>query len=59
MLKAQSDKIKENCHSSGRNLLLYVFIKRVVTLTVAIIEECQLPSTYKILSNILLSRLIP
>jgi hypothetical protein len=28
-----------NCHSSGRNLLLYQFIKRVISLIVIIIEE--------------------
>jgi hypothetical protein len=31
--------IRRNCHSSGRNLLLYLFIKRVIRLTVMIIEE--------------------
>jgi hypothetical protein len=37
--------IRKNCHSSERNLLLYIFIKRGIKLTVAIIEEyhfCQL-----------------
>jgi hypothetical protein len=39
--------IWRNCSSSGRNLLLYQFIKRVITLIVIIIEECpsyQLPT---------------
>jgi hypothetical protein len=31
--------IRRNCHSSGRNLLLYQFIKRVIRLVVIIIEE--------------------
>jgi hypothetical protein len=31
--------IRRNCHSSGRNLLLYQFIRRVITLIVKIIEE--------------------
>jgi hypothetical protein len=44
--------IRRNCHSSERNLLLYQFIKRVVRLTVIIIEES--PSyelSTKVLSN--------
>jgi hypothetical protein len=31
--------IRRNCHSSGRNLLLYQFIKRAIRLIVIIIEE--------------------
>jgi hypothetical protein len=31
--------IRRNCHSSGRNLLLYQLIKRVIRLNVIIIEE--------------------
>jgi hypothetical protein len=46
--------IRRNCHSSGRNLLLYQFIKKVIRLTVIIIE-----GAYKMLSNILLARLTP
>jgi hypothetical protein len=46
--------IRSNCYSSGRNLLLYQFIKMVIRLTVIIIEE--LPS-YKIVYIILLARL--
>jgi prolipoprotein diacylglyceryltransferase len=41
--------IMRNCHSSGRNLLLYQFIKRVIRLTVIIIEEplsYQLPTKF-------------
>jgi hypothetical protein len=30
--------IRKNSHSSGRNLLLYLFIKRVIKLTVVITE---------------------
>jgi hypothetical protein len=30
--------IRKNCHGSGRNLLLYVFVKRVVKLTIVILE---------------------
>jgi hypothetical protein len=42
-------KRRRNCHSSGRNLLLYKFTKRVVRLTVIIIEESpsyQLPTKF-------------
>jgi hypothetical protein len=41
--------IRRNCHSSGRNLLLYQFIKRVIRLVVIIIEESpsyQLPTEF-------------
>jgi hypothetical protein len=31
--------IRRNCHSSGRNILLYQFIKRVIRLIVIIIQE--------------------
>jgi hypothetical protein len=30
--------IRENCHSSGRNLILYLIIKGVIELTVVIVE---------------------
>jgi hypothetical protein len=53
-------EIRRNCHSSGRNLLLYQFIKRVMK------TDCNdyhgiflLSTTYKILTNILLARLTP
>jgi hypothetical protein len=39
--------IRRNCHSSGRNLLLYQFIKRAIRLTVIITEgspSCELPT---------------
>jgi hypothetical protein len=39
--------IRKNYHSSGRNLVLYQFIKRVIRLIVIIIEDsppCQLPT---------------
>jgi hypothetical protein len=41
--------IRRNCHSSGRNLLLYQFIKRGIRLIVIIIEESpsyQLPTKF-------------
>jgi hypothetical protein len=41
--------IRRNCHSSGRDLLLYQFIKRVIRLIVIIIEESpsyQLPTKF-------------
>jgi hypothetical protein len=47
--------IRRNCHSSGRNLLLYQFIKRVIRLIVIIIEESASSTAYKILYNILLA----
>jgi len=31
--------IRKKCHSSGRNLLLYIFIKTVIKLTVVIIKD--------------------
>jgi hypothetical protein len=31
-------EIRKNCHTSGRNLLFYLFIKRVIKVTVVIIE---------------------
>jgi len=39
--------IRKIFHSSGRNLLLYLFIKRVIKLTVVIIQEhyCYQPHT--------------
>jgi hypothetical protein len=40
---------RRNCHSSGRNLLLYQSIKRVIRLTVIIIDEYpfyQLPTEF-------------
>jgi hypothetical protein len=40
--------IRRNCHSSGRNLLLYRFIKRVISLIVTIIEESP---SYQLLQN--------
>jgi hypothetical protein len=50
-------RIRRNCHSSGRNLLLYQFIKRVIKLIIIIEESPSLSTAYKILSNILLARL--
>jgi hypothetical protein len=51
--------IRKNFQFSGRNLLLYLLIRRVIKRTVVIIEEYHLPTSYKIVSNIFLSRLTP
>jgi hypothetical protein len=48
--------IRTNYHSSGRNLLLYVFIYRVMKLTSIYQEIPHLSTLYKIVSNILLSK---
>jgi hypothetical protein len=47
----------KNCHSSGKNLLLYLFMKRVIKLTTVIIG--WYPTTCSILSSILVSWLPP
>jgi hypothetical protein len=52
--------IRRNCHSSGRNLLLYQFIKRAIRLIVIIVEESpsyQLPTKFYL--TFLLARLTP
>jgi Mg2+/Co2+ transporter CorC len=46
-------EIRKNCYNSGRNLC----IKKMIKLAPIIIEECLLPTAYKILSISLLSRL--
>jgi len=33
--------IRKNCHSSGRNILLYLFMKRVIKVIVVIIKKCH------------------
>jgi hypothetical protein len=41
--------IRRNCHSSGKNLLLYQFTKRAIRLIVIIVEESpsyQLPTKF-------------
>jgi hypothetical protein len=41
--------IRRNCHSNGRNLLLYQFVIRVIRLIVIVIEESpsyQLPTKF-------------
>jgi hypothetical protein len=46
--------MRRNCHSSGRNLLLYQFIKRVIRLIVIIIKESpsyQLPTKFYLSSG--------
>jgi hypothetical protein len=50
--------IRRNCHNSERNLLLYQFIKRVISCN-NYREIFLLSTAYKILSNILLARLTP
>jgi hypothetical protein len=45
--------IRKNCYSRGRKPLLYLFIKRAIKFTAVTLEG------YKILSNILVSRLTP
>jgi hypothetical protein len=52
-------EMKKTCHRSGRTLLLYVFIKRVIKLTSNHRGMLLLPTMYKILSSILLSHLTP
>jgi hypothetical protein len=48
--------IRKSCHSSRRNLLLYLFIKTATDHS--IFERISLlPTTYKYLSNIFLSKL--
>jgi hypothetical protein len=50
--------IRKNCHSSGSDLLLYLFIRRAIKRDSNNYGGISLLSTsYKILSNILLSRL--
>jgi hypothetical protein len=51
--------IGRNCHSSGKNLLLYQFIKRVIRLINNYRGIFLLSTAYKILSSILLARLTP
>jgi hypothetical protein len=51
--------IRKNCLISGRSLLLYQFTKRVIKLTNNYRGISLLSTSYKILSNILLSRLDP
>jgi hypothetical protein len=47
--------IRKNCHSGGRNLSLYILIERVIKLTSDYRGISLLPTTYKILPNILVS----
>jgi hypothetical protein len=48
---------KKNCLASGNGQLSYLFTKRVIKLTVVIIDTSFLSTSYKILSHILLCRL--
>jgi hypothetical protein len=49
--------MRRNYHSSGRNLSLYQFVKRVIKLTNNYRGISLLSTAYKIVSNILLARL--
>jgi len=50
----------KNCHSSGKNLLLYLFKKKGTKLDCNTYRGISpLPVTYKILSSILLSKIAP
>jgi hypothetical protein len=51
--------IRKNCLINGRSLLLYQFTKRVTKLTNNYRGISLLSTSYKMLSNILLSRLVP
>jgi hypothetical protein len=53
-----SVEIRKNCQGNGRNLLLYVFVRRVIKLTAVIIEEYHCYQLHtKVCLNIFLSRL--
>jgi hypothetical protein len=52
-------EIRKNFQSSGKNLLLYLFIRSVIKLTSNYRELSVLSTAYKPVSNILLSRLTP
>jgi len=51
--------IRRNCLRSGRSRSLYLSIRRVIKQTVVSVEAYHLSAAYKIIYNILLSRLIP
>jgi len=51
--------IRKNCHSSGRKLLFYQFIERVIKLTAIIIEAFSFSQLPKILSDFLLDSVTP
>jgi hypothetical protein len=51
-------EIRKNCLINGRSQLLYQFTKRAIKRTVIIIAGSLLSTSYKILLNILLSRLV-
>jgi sorting nexin-29 len=62
LIKAAGETLCSEIHiliCSGRNLLSYQFIKRVIRLTVIIIEESPSYQLPKKLSNVLLARLTP
>jgi len=50
--------LNKNCHSNGKYLFLYTFIKAVINWTALIIQEYHsLTTSYKIVPYILLSKL--
>jgi hypothetical protein len=51
--------VRNNCHRSGKKLLLYLCVKRVITDCRNYTEMSLLPTTYAFLSTFLLSRLNP
>jgi hypothetical protein len=51
--------IRRNCLRSGRSLSFYLSRRRVIEQNVAIIETYYFVTKFKILSNILLSKLTP
>ena len=51
--------IRRNCLTSGRSRSLYLFLRRVIKHCSNYIGISLLPNMYKMLSNILLSRLAP
>jgi hypothetical protein len=48
-----------DCHSSGKNLLFYLFIKKLIKVTVVVTEVYHCYHLCTVLFNILLSRLTP
>ena len=48
---------RKNCHKNGNNPLLFQFIRKAIEWTVILIS--LLSTSYKILSNLILSRMTP
>jgi hypothetical protein len=51
--------LNKDCHSTGTNVLLYQFTKRVIRMTNNYLCISLLSTAYKILSNIILARITP